>query len=192
MNKEHSNYFDYLQKKSRLGNIYRTGFLYPKLNRILRGKVLDLGCGVGTFLEFRLGTVGADVNPLLVKQCVAKGLEAHLMEAGVLPFESHSFDGVIMDNVLEHIQEPEQTFQEVRRVLRPDGIFLVGVPGRCGFEFDTDHKIFYDEQLLESTLNSVGFSRSRHFFTPFKNSLLNQKMRQYCLFGIYFVTPESL
>jgi SAM-dependent methyltransferase len=161
--KEHSNYFDYLQHKSRLGNIYRACFLYPRLDRILRGKVLDLGFGVGTFLEYRPNTVGADINPLLVKQCLTSGLEAHLMEAGVLPFESHSFDGVVMDNVLEHIKDPEHTLQEVRRVLRPDGIFLIGVPGKCGFDFDADHKVFYDEQLLESTLKRFGFSRSQHF-----------------------------
>jgi SAM-dependent methyltransferase len=190
--KEHSNYFDYLQHKSRLGNIYRACFLYPRLDRILRGKVLDLGCGVGTFLEYRPNTVGADINPLLVKQCLTSGLEAHLMEAGVLPFESHSFDGVVMDNVLEHIKDPEHTLQEVRRVLRPDGIFLIGVPGKCGFDFDADHKVFYDEQLLESTLKRFGFSRSQHFFTPFKNSLLNQKMRQYCLFGVYLVVPKDV
>jgi SAM-dependent methyltransferase len=157
------------------------------LDRILRGKVLDLGCGVGTFFEYRPGTVGADVNPLLVKQCLTKGLEAHLMEAGVLPFENHSFDSVVMDNVLEHIQSPEHTLQEVRCVLRPGGIILVGVPGKRGFDFDADHKVFYDEHLLESTLKKSGFSRSQHFFTPFKNSFFNRKMRQYCLFGVYSV-----
>jgi SAM-dependent methyltransferase len=183
--KNHSYYFQYLQNKSRLGNVYRAYFLYPTLTRFLRGKVLDFGCGTGTFLEYRKNTIGADFNPLLVEQCLSKGLNVHLIKAGVLPFQNQYFDCVVMDNVLEHIQDPQLALQEVRRVMRPDGIFLVGVPGKCGFNFDADHKIFYDEKLLELTLKKFGFSRNRHFFMPFKNSLLNKKMRQYCLFGIY-------
>lgn len=185
MKNENLDYFEYLQNKSRLGNLYRSRFLYPRLNQFLQGKVLDLGCGVGAFLDHRANTVGADVNPLLVEQCLLKGLDARLIEGSVLPFENGSFDSVVMDNVLEHIQDPESILIEVRRVLRPKGIFLVGVPGRRGFYFDPDHKIFYDEQLLNSTLQHFGFSRRQNFFTPFKSNFLDNKMRQYCLFGVY-------
>jgi 2-polyprenyl-3-methyl-5-hydroxy-6-metoxy-1,4-benzoquinol methylase len=45
-----------------------------------------------------------------------------------LPLESQSFDTVLLTDVLEHLYEPLRVLAEVRRVLRPGGHVIVGVP----------------------------------------------------------------
>ena len=43
-------------------------------------------------------------------------------------YRDNSFDIITMWHVLEHVSEPTEIFQEVKRILKPGGIFLVAVP----------------------------------------------------------------
>jgi len=176
-------YFEYLSQRSFLGKIYRSFILYPRLNKHLKGKVLDIGCGIGDMLSFRPNTIGLDINPLNVNYCKKKKLEAYLMKNGRIPFEDQSFDSLLLDNVLEHIDTPTLLFKEIKRVLKPDGILLIGVPGISGFESDTDHKKFYDEIRLKSLAKKFKFSVNYSFYTPFFRSIiLSKKLKQYCIY----------
>ena len=179
-------YGAYLMRRSRLGSLYRRHFLYPRIARRLRGRTLDIGCGIGDFLQFRPGTVGVDVNAHTVAYCKARGLDARLMEPDVLPFEGASFDSALLDNVLEHIAEPAALLGEVRRVLRPDGRLLIGVPGELGWDSDHDHKVRYDEASLGAALQAAGFAPVETFHVPlWRSAWLSRHLRQYCIFGLY-------
>lgn len=125
-------YFDYLQQRSFLGKIYRNFWLYPILNRFLKGRALDVGCGIGDMLLFRPNTIGVDVNQHNVSFCLSRGGDAKFMDHNVLPFDDASFDSVLLDNVLEHIQDPAPMLLEIKRVLRTNGVLLIGVPGSLG------------------------------------------------------------
>ncbi len=178
-------YFEYLKGRRQLGLWYRHYWLYPRICRHLRGLTLDLGCGIGDFLSYRSGSVGVDINPATVDWCQRQGLNAHLMNPDALPFEEASFDSVVLDNVLEHLSEPNPLLKEIFRVLRSSGILVVGVPGNRGFLSDPDHKVFYDETSLVSTLRDAQFSLLRVFHMPFKSEFLNKRMRQYCVYGVF-------
>jgi SAM-dependent methyltransferase len=89
-----------------------------------------------------------------------------------------------MDNVLEHISNPGDLLLEIKRVLKPDGIFLIGVPGKKGFDTAPDHKIFYDEYSLINLLSS-DYNFLRSFYTPFKSNILNRHLNSYCLYSIF-------
>ena len=178
-------YYEYLKSRSRFGLWYRRYWLFPKLCRYIRGRALDVGCGIGDFLCYRPGTIGVDVNPLTVEWCRQQGLDAQLMSSNRLPFESASFDSVILDNVLEHLSMPTPLLHEIHRVLHPRGILLVGVPGLRGYASDPDHKVYYDSDLLVSTMADARFSLKRLFNTPFRASWLDSRMRQYCVYGIF-------
>lgn len=180
----HADYFAYLRTRSRLGRLYRTYWLYPRLSRLLKGRVLDIGCGIGDMLVFRPGTVGADVNPHTVEWNKQRGLDVHLIVDGKLPFDNEVFDGAIMDNVLEHIADPQALLAEVRRVLRPDAVFVVGVPGQKGFAADSDHKVFYDRHALETCLKQANFSMKHAFWMPLRWKWLDTRLSQYCLYGV--------
>ncbi|MDD3288031.1 MAG: methyltransferase domain-containing protein [Alphaproteobacteria bacterium] len=178
-------YFEYLRRRSVTGLIYRKGWLYPRLCRYLDGKVLDIGCGLGDMLSYRSGTVGVDINRKTVEWCQRQGLDAHLMSKDVLPFSDGGFDGVIMDNVLEHLEDPSALLKDVARVLVPGGKLLVGVPGSRGFASDPDHKVFYDKDKLLHLMKESGFSKHKIFYMPLHLEWLDNHMRQYCLYGVF-------
>lgn len=181
----HADYFEYLRNRSRLGLLYRRRLLYPSLIRHVWGRVLDVGCGIGDFVEFRPGTVGVDVNPHAVAWCRRRGLDCQLMETDRLPFPAGGFEGVVLDNVLEHLAAPEPLLSEIHRVLLPGGRLLVGVPGECGYACDSDHKVFYGETDLRRVVGAAGFSCGGVFHTPMRSRWLASWLPQYCLYGIF-------
>ncbi|MEC5382434.1 methyltransferase domain-containing protein [Aurantimonas sp. C2-6-R+9] len=182
---DNETYYDYLRGRSLKGLLYRRYMLYPRLSLELSSRVLDIGCGIGDFLAFRAGTVGVDVNPKLVAHCRARGLEAYVMPFDALPFEEASFDGAVLDNVLEHIAEPGPLLAQAHRVLKPGGTLVVGVPGEIGYRADPDHKVYYDEARLTERLAQSGFTLRRVFHMPARSALLARALTQYCLYGAF-------
>jgi SAM-dependent methyltransferase len=108
-----------------------------------------------------------------------------------LRFPDHSFDVVTMWHVLEHVPDPRPTLAEVARILRPGGVFLVGVPNFGSAEarlttagwFHLDvprHLSHYTPASLKTALLAAGLRPARvSFFAPeydafsFVQSLLN-------------------
>lgn len=184
---DHDEYFAYLQRRSAIGALYRRHWLYPRLTRRLRGRCLDVGCGIGDMLTFRVGdTVGVDVNPRTVAYCRSRGAAAFTMEPDRLPFAAGVFDSALLDNVLEHIAQPMPLLAEVRRVIKPGGQVLIGVPGRCGWASDPDHKVFYGEGELKACVEPLGFHLREVFHTPlWRSAWLDRNIRQYCVYGLF-------
>ena len=129
MKNKHDKYYQYLKNRSVLGFLYRKFILYPKLNKRLQGKILDLGCGIGDFLRYNKNAVGVDVNENAVNDLKNQGLNVFHMDYDVLPFDNGKFDSIVLDNVLEHISNPEPLLLEAHRVLKKNGLILIGVPG---------------------------------------------------------------
>jgi SAM-dependent methyltransferase len=93
-------------------------------------RVLDLGCGVGSSLDFfrardpRVEWVGVDVPGSPEARDRTRTDAAFETFDGVsLPFGDGSFDLVYCKQVLEHVHHPQPLLAEVRRVLGPDGWF---------------------------------------------------------------------
>lgn len=185
MSESSVHYLEYLHQRSRLGEIYRKFWLYPRILSRVRGETLDIGCGIGDFLRHRPGTLGVDVNPAIVEFGCAQGLPVTLMEPDRLPFENARFDALVLDNVLEHIVDPQPLLAEMRRVLRPRGRVVVGVPGHKGFSHDPDHKRFYDERELCATLEGAGFRTREVFYAPFRLRWLDARLWIYACYGVF-------
>ncbi len=107
--------------------------------------VLEIGVGLGTD-HVRLGRAGArlsgiDLTPRCVDLTAARvaqeGLSSDLrvMDAEALAFPDASFDVVYSFGVLHHVAEPERAFAEVRRVLRPGGLFVGGLYNRRSLSY---------------------------------------------------------
>jgi SAM-dependent methyltransferase len=181
----HESYFEYLKTRSLTGLFYRRLYLYPKLCRHLDGRVLDVGCGLGDMLTFRPNTVGVDINSRVVEWCKAKGLDAKLMQPDALPFQSGTFSSIVLDNVLEHLLAPGPLLSEIHRVLTTGGRLVVGVPGRRGYDADTDHKVFYNEIFLTKKLAEYDFVCQKMLHMPLRCPWLSHYLPQYCIYGIF-------
>jgi len=98
--------------------------------------LLDVGAGAGAIpqMNFR-GVVarvsGIDPDPRVMRNPNLD--EAAQGFAEKLPYADASFDVAFSDNVLEHLPNPEVVFREVRRVLRPGGVYVFKTPNRRGY-----------------------------------------------------------
>ena len=102
--------------------------------------VLDLGCG-GGFMAEPLAQRGAHVTGVdpsaasleaARKHAETQGLDiAYRQGVGeVIPLDLNSMDRVVCVDVLEHVQDIDKVLSEVRRVLRPNGLFLFDTVNR--------------------------------------------------------------
>lgn len=100
-----------------------------------RTRLLEIGAGPGSdswfFHNHGLQVISTDLSPEMVRLCRSKGLEAHVMDFSRLQFPAASFDAVYALNCLLHVpsQELPRVLAEVSRVLRPGGLFYVGLYG---------------------------------------------------------------
>lgn len=95
--------------------------------------LLDLGAGAGIVPEMNFKGLarrvcGVDPDPRVAENPYLDEGRVGLGES--IPYADASFDVVVSDNVLEHLDHPLDVFREVRRVLRPGGVFLAKTPNR--------------------------------------------------------------
>ena len=102
--------------------------------------VLDVGCGDGivtsyivTCLEEEDKLYGVDYDPVRLKRLSSK-LKIEIIEgdATKLPIQDNFADIINIHHVLEHIPEEEKAISELKRVLKPDGYLIIGVPNEGG------------------------------------------------------------
>lgn len=158
--------------------------------------ILDLGCGNGQnsikAAKIAQKVVGLDYdgNQLEIANKSAQSLrlknltfkKANLEESLELP--NHSFDKVLLLDVLEHLYHRNEILREIRRVTKPGGVIFIGVPnsqtswkkfirstGLNSFS-DPDHKVEFSKTEIEKLLKahkykvlSFGYGK---FDTPFR------------------------
>jgi SAM-dependent methyltransferase len=84
-------------------------------------KVLDIGCGSKPYRSFfRCSYVGLDAYPETKADVIAN--------AWATPFKDGEFDGIILNQSLEHISKTQETVEEVRRILKQNGLAIITVP----------------------------------------------------------------
>jgi SAM-dependent methyltransferase len=100
----------------------------------LSGRILDDGCGLGTYLEafdpYSNHRFGLEVE-------FERAVEARPRAEGIvqgegeqLPFADDSFDCVVSNEVLEHVADDREALAEMVRVTRPGGRLLIYCPNR--------------------------------------------------------------
>lgn len=115
-----------------------------------QGRVLDIGCGKGAFLQaftaLKPGWTPSGVEPSHEEAALARrhpAVEIHEGMFGDVPFAPQTFDLVTVMHVLEHVSRPDQLLRQVHATLKPGGLVFVEVPNVL------DSNMFYDLLLVE-------------------------------------------
>ena len=99
-----------------------------------RGRVLEVGCGLGhllLWLRDRYQVYGTDINSWALSQArrnVPGGHFALLSAEDLGAFRDGEFQIVISKHVVEHLPDPERSVAEMSRVLAPGGLSLLATP----------------------------------------------------------------
>lgn len=163
----------------------------------LEGKVLDVGCATGFFLEAaqKEGFEPYGVEFSMFSSSVAKkkfGDEA--IYNGVLEdsqFPDGSFDVIAMSDLLEHVKTPQAVMAKAAALLKPDGIIMVMTPdtgslthrlmGEKWVHYKIEHLFYFNTQALEMLANEHQLELVR--VEPAKKSLTLDYL--HCQFEVY-------
>lgn len=132
---DHDAYFGYMDYLRDRENIQLR--LRQVLSRIerheWRGRLLDVGCGLGLFVEVAQlagwEAWGVDLNRHAVKwarQHVTGNVRWG--KAAAVDAADGSFDCITMFDVIEHLNDPRQELGEIWRLLRPGGLLVIVTP----------------------------------------------------------------
>ena len=140
--------------------------------------VLDLGCGWGMFTAVMRSAgyqaVGLDISEKAIERARLNHpeVEYNILDAdGSIPFEDDSFSAVWSTEVIEHVLDVPEFLNEINRVIRPGGIFILTTPYHglaknllivfAGFDrhfkVDGSHIRFFNRRSLTQSLGRSGF-----------------------------------
>ncbi|MEI6621933.1 MAG: class I SAM-dependent methyltransferase [Actinomycetes bacterium] len=158
---------DYTDRLDRLSNKRWKQILNPQIpyawntRRICRGRVLDLGCGIGRNLAHLRGAgVGVDHNPQSVQIACANGFEAYTPEDFLATklAQPGSFDTLLVAHVLEHVdvEVGDGLLARYSSFLRPGGRVVLICPQERGFASDETHVRWVDVLDMSSHIGRLG------------------------------------
>ncbi len=139
-----------------------------------RGRLLDVGCGTGNFAHEMEKLGGWEVMGLDTSQSAAHyarkrfGLEVYVGELEEACFPDQHFDVVTLWDVIEHLPDPKGSLAEIARILRTDGLLVIGTPngdsidarlfGPFWSHWDAPrHFYLFSPHTLKQMLSQVGF-----------------------------------
>jgi len=122
-------------------------------------KVLDIGCGIGAFLE-KFKNEGADVYGIDIDKdkiniAKEKFYNVFVSPAEKLNFNNNFFDVIFLHEVLEHVDDDVKTINEAFRVLKKGGKIIIFTPNRL-WPFET-HGIYLFGKYIFGNIHLVNY-----------------------------------
>lgn len=136
MKEYYKGYYNELGEAAYLGETYEWTSRFRIFGEILRKHlglapfdVLDIGCGDATFSKLfpSYAWTGIDINTEKTKGKPVKALE-HDICSVPYPLPQASYDAVVCSEVLEHIWDPRVIHKEAKRLLKPNGLYVISTP----------------------------------------------------------------
>ena len=171
MERIHTDSMEWLQMTERLTEL-------EKRHRD-KGRLLDVGCGIGTFLHLarEQGWESHGIEPSKSGSTFAQEVHKLDVQCGDLfdaDFPSAHFDAITLYHVLEHISELNPFLSELRRILKPSapeekaGTLVIEVPNGEGLQsrlqkadwpyvHPRDHLYYFSVHSLPKLLRKHGF-----------------------------------
>jgi SAM-dependent methyltransferase len=153
--KFYENYWKRGGKISKLTNDKNRFILeYFFKNGLKDSRVLEIGVGGegGIILNLKdeNEVYGIDISASAQRNCEKLGLPiiVHNLDTDELPFESDSFDVVFAFEVFEHFSAPQFVLEQIRRILKSEGILLLSTPNPLMHHWP---RLFYPELFEEKS-----------------------------------------
>lgn len=163
---------------------FRVGLDMLERHMPARGRLVDVGCGYGSFLllakQSGWETCGVDISEhatsVAAKKAGVQVTAGTLEDAG---FADAEFDAVSLNDSLEHFADPNSQLAQVSRILKPDGALYLNTPnqeallrvvahaiyrlsaGKISYPvrklYHEFHLFYYSEETLRRMLEKHGF-----------------------------------
>jgi 2-polyprenyl-3-methyl-5-hydroxy-6-metoxy-1,4-benzoquinol methylase len=140
---------------------------------VANGRLLDLGCAMGSLLEVArergFEPHGVELSSYAAKLAAERIGPGRIHNARLedAPLAKGSFDAITMCDYLEHVEEPGLVLDRVRELLAPSGAVLVVCPdngalwrrlfGRHWIEYKLEHLYYFTRRSLERLARAHGF-----------------------------------
>ncbi len=137
-------------------------------------RILDVGCGSGHFLKIARKVFSVDaygVEPYSYDAAYAARYNLNIFHGALdqAAFPDQFFDAVTLNHVFEHMEDPRSTLREVRRIVKPGGRVVIGLPqsrcllfwlfGRRWWQLDVPRHLFVPSvHNLSMLAEKTGFS----------------------------------
>lgn len=133
-------------------------------------KGIEIGVGSGKFAAPLGVEVGVEPSKKMRRIAKKRGIEVYKGRGEYLEFDDNSFDYALMVTTICFLEDVERSFQEVRRVLKDNGEFIIAFVDKdtfLGKEYlsKKDENVFYKDAVFYSTKEVVTFLEK----TSFKN-----------------------
>lgn len=165
--------YDQMAKKMMMGSYRSMAYVVTKQLGVTGGKALDVGTGSGLLaIELAqrlpdLEVVGLDLGEAMLtlarenseRSGVSDRVAFEKGNAEDMPFDDNAFDLVVSNATLHLVKDPVKMFDEIHRVLKPDGKFLIASSRRSwlgllpGWEFFTDIRASYTPKEARDLLS---------------------------------------
>jgi SAM-dependent methyltransferase len=152
-----------------------------------KATIFDVGCGGGFFLDClkRYGSpdwtlVGIDVSSAATSRVAERGFPTHLGRFETLPLDDETADVIILNQVIEHLDDPLSVLSKAFRILKPGGILFIETPNVDGLDARIflkrywggwhfpRHWTLYSHKSLTDAVKRCGFSvvRTESLLSP--------------------------
>lgn len=136
------------------------------------GKLIDVGCGIGYFLEEakKRGweVYGTEYTEEAIQICEGKGITMKKGKLNPADFEAESFDIITNFEVIEHINNPQEEIQNFNQILRKGGLVYITTPNwnallryRLKAAYNVivypEHLSYYTPRTIKLLFKSKGF-----------------------------------
>jgi SAM-dependent methyltransferase len=123
-------------------------------------QILDIGCGLGTYVrrlgDFTSRAYGIDIDVARLRTGAAAGVRGlSLAVSESLPFRDSAFDGVLLNEVIEHVRDDRATLVEALRVTKPGGKVVIFAPNRF-YPFET-HGVYFGDKYVFGNIPLVNY-----------------------------------
>lgn len=137
-----------------------------------KGKVLDVGCATGIFLEVAQqrgwNVWGCEISEWAAKKAKEKfGDVIFQKDVCEVKFEKNFFDLITLFDVIEHLDDPFKFFREIHQIMRPGGIVAIVSPsltslsrklmGKKWINFKEEHRFYFSPKSIRLFLSKLNF-----------------------------------